>query len=148
MAAIGDVNSDGVPDLAVGTKNRGADDGALFILFLLRDGGVSSYTELDRGNVPNPWPAGGTCGDGVSGVGSATGGGLDAAAGPDVAVGCWNVSSGTGAVWLLFLSTSGGAVSSASIASTSLGVSDVLAAGRMGLGLSTFPQDLKSRRFP
>ena len=45
MAAIGDLNGDGVPDLAVGARNDddgGTDKGAVYVLFMNTDGTVMS----------------------------------------------------------------------------------------------------------
>eukprot|EP01046_Picozoa_sp_COSAG06_P053626 COSAG06_NODE_9318_length_1930_cov_1.637357_1_plen_642_part_11 len=46
VAAIGDINADGHPDLAVGAPGSDEGRGAVFILFLLEDGSVDSHIKI------------------------------------------------------------------------------------------------------
>ncbi len=53
LAAIGDLDLDGIPDLAAGTfdDTGGADSGAIYILFLNRDGTVKSQQKIIPGQA-------------------------------------------------------------------------------------------------
>ncbi len=47
LAVIDDLNNDGIPELAVGAREYGpSEHGAVFILFLNRDGTLKKYTEI------------------------------------------------------------------------------------------------------
>jgi hypothetical protein len=114
LDAPGDIDGDGVPDLAIGASPdavNGPWTGAVWILFLARDGTVRSHTRISEG-------AGGFAGtladhtrfgQSTAGLGDVDGDGI-----PDLAVGATgdrdgagfnmgpgNDSGGYGAVWLL-----------------------------------------------
>jgi hypothetical protein len=106
LAALGDVNGDAVPDLAVGARaddDGGTDRGALWLLFLASDGTVSGHGKLSstQGGLS------GLLDDGdFFGVAIAPLGDLDGDGQRDLAVGANLDSDGGaphGAVWVLFL---------------------------------------------
>ena len=111
VGSLGDVDGDGIGDAVVGAHNAdGAgfgDEGAVWILFLNRDGTVRSHVKISEG-------LGGFSGDlhmndafghGCAGIGDLDGDGV-----PDLAVGARGddeVANFGGAVWILFLRSTG-----------------------------------------
>ena len=110
VAAIGDVDGDGITDLAVGAPNDddGSDNaGAVWILFMGDDGRVASWQKISAsaGGFNGTLSAADHFGSAVAGIGD-----LDNDGTPDIAVGApQDDESGTdrGAVWILFLNDSG-----------------------------------------
>ena len=111
VTSIGDVNGDGVTDLAVGAPNSddGADDaGAVWILFMSADGQrVDSQRKIanDSGSFREKLRSGDLFGSAVAGIGDLDGDGI-----PDLAVGAPGFDDekdNQGAVWILFLNTDG-----------------------------------------
>ena len=110
LDALGDVDGDGVIDLAVGAREAddgGIDTGAVFILFLNRDGSVRAWQRISAtsGQLVGPLDPGSTFGSAVSGLGD-----LDSDGVPDIAVGApYDTDGGlrAGAVWMLFLNPDG-----------------------------------------
>jgi len=133
---IGDLNGDGINDLAVGavnddTKSNGSsgganwDAGAVHILFLKRDGTLARDTEVINDFTTNG-PAlatGDAFGMGVANIGDLDGNGKN-----DIAVGAMlndQTSSNSGAVHILFLAYTGDAITGTfSLAKTTEQIND------------------------
>jgi hypothetical protein len=103
LAALGDLNGDGVGDLAVGaswTKDGGRLRGAVWILFLNRDGTVASETKISQtqGGFTGTLADGGYFGARVANVGDLDGDGV-----PELAV----TSGRPSRIWILFLKPDG-----------------------------------------
>lgn len=110
LANIGDLNNDGVTDLAVGMPNDddgGTDRGAVWILFMNSDGTVSASQKIssEKGNLEHHPEDGDQFGSAVSAIGDLDGDGVT-----DLAVGVRGVDDGgtdRGAVWILFMKSDG-----------------------------------------
>jgi len=107
VTAIGDVNGDGITDLAVGAPNSddGFDNaGAVWILFMKMDGKVESRQKISSngGSFGNNLKADDQFGAAVAGIGD-----LDKDGIPDLAVGAPGTSAGKGVIWVLFLDAGG-----------------------------------------
>ncbi|HHH43981.1 MAG TPA: hypothetical protein ENK49_07580 [Gammaproteobacteria bacterium] len=110
VADIGDVNGDGIRDLAVGAPNDddGSDNaGAVWILMMQSNGRVGSWQKISRkaGGFNGNLNANDHFGAAVAGIGDLDNDGI-----PDIAVGApENDENGSdrGAVWVLFLDSSG-----------------------------------------
>ncbi len=110
VADIGDVNGDGIPDLAVGTPNNddGADNaGAIWILFMRVDGKVETWQKISRksGGFDGNLDADDHFGAAITGIGDLDNNGI-----PDLAVGVPGDDTGgedRGGVWILFLDAEG-----------------------------------------
>jgi len=110
VADIGDVNGDGIRDLAVGAPND--DDGsnnagAVWILMMQADGSVDSWQKIstDSGNFNGDLNANDHFGAAIAGIGD-----LDNDGVPDLAVGAPDADEGgtdRGAIWILFLDATG-----------------------------------------
>ncbi len=98
VANIGDLNGDGIADLAVGAYPYGT-YGSIWILFMNPDGSVKSEV-----NIPNPdsSPGGDNFGSSIENMGDIDGDGIT-----DIAVGAIGDRLDAGAVWILFLNTDG-----------------------------------------
>lgn len=110
VAGAGDLNGDGIPDLVVGSTgcdDGGTDRGAVYILFMNRDGTVQSQQKISStaGNFSGPLADNDHFGSAVAGAGD-----LDADGIPDIIVGASGDDSGgtnRGAVWVLFMNRDG-----------------------------------------
>jgi hypothetical protein len=110
VADIGDVNGDGIPDLAVGAPNAddGSDNaGAVWILFMRVDGRVETWQKIstNAGGFDGNLDADDHFGAALAGIGDLDNNGI-----PDLAVGVPgddNGGSDRGGVWILFLDAEG-----------------------------------------
>jgi hypothetical protein len=100
---IGDLDDDGVADLAIGAIGTADDPGAVYILFLSPDGSVRSVRSLlpDSGGFP-PLGAGARFGSGIAGIGD-----IDANGVSDLVIGAFGVAGDTGAAWVVRLEADG-----------------------------------------
>jgi uncharacterized delta-60 repeat protein len=119
IATLGDLNGDGVTDIAVGAFNDdtgGQDRGAVHVLFLNTDGTVKSFMKIASGLNGCPILANGDLfGIGIAALGDLNGDGVT-----DIAVGAFNDDTGgqdRGAAHILFLNSDGSVKSSMKIGS-------------------------------
>ena len=108
VTSLGDINADGVPDLAVGAifdDDGGSDRGAVWVLFLNNDGTVQSHQKISatEGGFTGTLDQFDRFGNSVGSLGDLDGDGLG-----DLAVGAVGDDDGGagashGAVWVLFL---------------------------------------------
>ncbi|MEM9023009.1 MAG: VCBS repeat-containing protein, partial [Bacteroidota bacterium] len=140
LAGIGDVNNDGVPDLAVGAvfdDDGGLNRGAVWILFMNANGTVQAHQKISgtQGNFTGTLDAFDTFGSSVSDLGDLNGDGV-----PDIAVGAERDDDGGldhGAIWILFLNANGTVNSHQKISDTQGGFTGVLdLADGFGRGLA------------
>ncbi len=124
---IGDLDSNGVADIAIGAPGDdegGTDRGAVYILFLNSSGGVINYSKISNTTL------GGILGNGDRfGTSLATVGDLDGDGIPDIAVGASHTDDGgadRGAVYILFLNDDGTVKGQQKISQTSGGFSHTL----------------------
>ena len=110
ISSLGDVDGDGVNDVAVGAsgnRDNGVFTGAVWILFLNNDGTVKGHQKISHtdGNLGSPLDSQDRFGTSVSGLGD-----LDNDGVPDLAVGAPgddDAGSDRGAIWILFLNSDG-----------------------------------------
>ncbi|PCH99135.1 MAG: hypothetical protein COB85_00675, partial [Bacteroidetes bacterium] len=132
IANIGDLDGDGVDDLAVGAQydgDGGTWHGAVWILFMNTDGTVKSQQKISdtQGNFTGTFTSTCTFGSGIAPLGD-----LDGDSVPDIAVGARRDNDGgtrRGAIWILFLNTDGTVKSYQKISSTQGNFSGGLANG-------------------
>jgi hypothetical protein len=138
VAALGDLDGDGIEDLAVGApddedgtafEETGLDVGAVWVLFLAADGTVRSHQKIDRtlgGFTAELAPHTGF-GAALAPLGDLDGDGIT-----ELAVGAPNdrdggsESDGRGAVWILFLARDGTVRTQRKISATQGGFSGLL----------------------
>ena len=107
VSNIGDLDSDGVQDLAVGAPfddDDGDDRGAAWILFMDDDGSVDTESKIsgDEGGFGGDLDDGDLFGSGLAGIGDLNGDGTF-----DLAAGAPKHDDNRGAVWVLFLNAQG-----------------------------------------
>ncbi|MCH8153535.1 MAG: FG-GAP repeat protein [Planctomycetes bacterium] len=129
VAALGDLDGDGVGDLGVGAffdDDGGGNRGAVWILFLNANGTVKSHQKISdtEGGFTGTLNDGDQFGVSVASLGDLNGGGTN-----DLAVGAiWDDDGGNnrGAVWVLFLNPDGTVKSHQKISSTEGGFTGTL----------------------
>jgi gliding motility-associated-like protein len=123
VRGIGDINHDGVPDMAVGSNGdaTGSRKGAVYIMLMKRNGKVDKCERLYDGKGMK-----GLLHEGdLFGVSLAPIGDLDQDGVPDIAAGSWAVDNDNrGALWILFLNSDGTLKKSSIIASGKGGFKD------------------------
>lgn len=111
IAAMGDLDNDGVTDLVVGAPGDDdgldSENGALWFLFMNSDNTVKSTSKVSNagGGMPNQIPGYSNFGSAVANIGDLNGDGV-----PDLAVGAPRDDDGgfnRGAVWIVFLNSTG-----------------------------------------
>jgi len=129
LAPLGDLDGDGVGDLAVGAfldDDGGSDRGAVHVLFLAADGTVAHQTKISAtaGGFGGALDANDWFGWSVASLGDLDGDGLG-----ELAVGAYQDDDGgpeRGAVWVLFLNADGTVRSEQKISDTAGGFTGVL----------------------
>ncbi|MCP5029751.1 MAG: CSLREA domain-containing protein, partial [Actinomycetia bacterium] len=143
VASIGDVDGDGIVDVAVGAygdDDGGADRGAVYVLLLNADGTVKAEQKISSttGGLTGPLDNSDGFGKSVAGVGDVDGDGI-----ADIAVGAYRDGDGgtyRGAVYVLFLNADGTVKAEQKISSVSGGLtgpldnSDYFGASVAGIG--------------
>ena len=110
VTSIGDLNGDGINDIAVGANgddDGGSDKGAVWILFLNADGTVKSHQKISdtQGGFTGLLNFNDVFGSSITSIGDLDGDGIN-----DIAVGTYGDDGGgsdRGAVWILFLNADG-----------------------------------------
>jgi FG-GAP repeat/Calx-beta domain len=110
VTSIGDLNNDGITDLAVGAPedDDGYDTaGAIWILFMNSNGTVNYHQKISNldGGLSGLLHAGDLFGISATSIGDLNNDGI-----PDLAVGAWGDDDGDynrGAVWVLFMNSNG-----------------------------------------
>jgi gliding motility-associated-like protein len=116
VAGLGDVNLDGIPDLAIGGHRSDVgsfDSGVVFVVFLTNTGGVKGNTRISTG-LANFNDTAKLLGVGLVGISDYNGDGI-----PDMAVGGDDTGANTGAIWYLMLNSNGTVKSSHKVSSQS-----------------------------
>jgi hypothetical protein len=129
VASIGDLEFDGVTDLAVGAPlddDGGTDRGAVWILFMNDDGTVDIEQKISdsEGNLPAGLDDSDRFGSAVAGLGDLNGDSI-----LDIAVGApLDDDGGTdrGAVWILFMNADGTVLATQKISDSSGGFNNIL----------------------
>jgi hypothetical protein len=133
LASLGDLDGDGIGDLAVGAPlddDGGLGRGAVWVLFLNTDGTVKSHQKISstEGSFTGTLDDGDVFGASVASLGDLDGDGVG-----DLAVGTSGDDDGgdppyaeRGAVWILFLDTDGTVKSHQKISDTEGGFSGIL----------------------
>jgi hypothetical protein len=132
IASLGDLDGNGVAELAVGARGDdagGPDRGAVWILFLNPNGTVSAHQKISdtQGGFDGGLADGDAFGSSVAAVGDLDGDGIT-----ELAVGATFDDDGavsSGAVWILFLHANGTVRSAQKISATAGGFSGDLDAG-------------------
>ncbi|MCB1760587.1 MAG: DUF4347 domain-containing protein, partial [Gammaproteobacteria bacterium] len=140
LAGIGDIDGDGINDIAVGANyddDGGNDRGAVYILFLNSDGTVRAEQKISAsaGGMSDPLSDNDKFGRALAGIGDIDGDGIN-----DIAVGVETDDDGGtnhGAVYLLMLNADGTVKSEQKISDGSGGLTAVLDDGdRFGVSVA------------
>ncbi len=129
VASLGDLDGDGVPDIAVGShtdNDGGTTRGAVYVLFLNTDGTVKAHQKISStsGGFAGPLEDDDRFGSAVESLGDLDGDGVG-----DLAVAApYDSSAGTrrGAIWILFLDADGTVKGQQKISGTSGGFTGAL----------------------
>jgi hypothetical protein len=141
IAGLGDLDGDGVEDIAVGADgddDGGGNTGAVWILFLNADMTVKAHAKISGtlGGMAGPLGPGNLFGNSLAALGD-----LDDDGVADLGVGAPRDNDGgakTGAVWILFLNTDGSVKADQKISALAGGLAGVLGAGvRFGEALTS-----------
>ena len=132
VANIGDLDNDGVTDIAVGAhrdNDGGSDRGAVWILFMNTDGTVKAHQKISdtQGNFMGILDDEDNFGRSVVMIGDLDKDGIN-----DIAVGAnWDDDGGDakGAIWILFMNTDGTVKTNQKISDTAGNFSGILADG-------------------
>ena len=130
VAAIGDLDGDGIIDIAVGTeldKDGGTNRGAVYILMLNANGTVKAEQKISstQGGLTGPLLDNDRFGNAVAGIGDIDGDGI-----PDIIVGAYRDSDGgtaRGAAYVLMLNANGTVKDEQKISSTQGGLTGPIA---------------------
>lgn len=140
LASLGDLDGDGVDDLAVGARRSddgGTNRGSVWVLFMNADGTVRAHQKISQteGGFTGVLGNGDSFGNAVAALGDLDGDGV-----PDLAVGALysnDPGNNRGAVWILFLNTDGTVKASQKISQTQGGFTGQLDNGdHFGTGLA------------
>ena len=112
LAGVGDLDRDGVPDIAAGAQGDDAGGngrGAVHLLFMNSDGTVKRTAEINSSTANGPSLSDGDAfGSSVAGVGDLDRDGVpDVAAGAEMDDGAGGASTNSGAVHIMFLNSDG-----------------------------------------
>lgn len=124
VAALGDIDGDGVVDLAVGAPlddDGGNGNGAVWLLFMNPNGTVKDEKKL---STASGGLLGQLSGNGNFGVSSAALGDFDGNGVADLVVGAWATDDGdneSGSIWILLLNSSGAVIGGQKISQTTGG---------------------------
>jgi hypothetical protein len=137
LANLGDINGDGITDIAVGAPEyteNGKKTGITMVLFLEETGAVKTDTSLGEnlGGFPSSLAVGVRFGSSVAGIGDVNKDGI-----PDIAIGAsddGNNPTGTGATWVLLLNTAGVVTNSVNVYNNAGGFSAGLLAADDAFG--------------
>jgi hypothetical protein len=131
-SSIGDLDGDGVTDLAVGANLDAGFKGALYILFLNRDGTAKAIQKITDGSGGAVLPDSAQFGVSVTPVGDLDGDGVT-----DLAVGANGENNRRGAVYVLFMNGNGTVKNSQRIASGVGGGPTLTSGDYFGFGLAS-----------
>ncbi|HZY80014.1 MAG TPA: FG-GAP-like repeat-containing protein, partial [Cyclobacteriaceae bacterium] len=118
VAGLGDVDKDGVPDLAIGGHRSDVnfeDSGAVFVVFLNADGTTKGNTRISSGHANFNDATASFLGVAIAGIGDFDGDGVR-----DMVVGGDDSFANKGTIWYMLLKTDGTVKSYQKISSTSL----------------------------
>lgn len=103
IANIGDLDNDGVTDIAVGAQGSGAIIGTVWILFMNTDGTVKNEKVIDNSAMNGTLSMGAFFGGGIAGnLGDLDGDGVE-----DIVIGAAGQNDHNGSVFITFLRTDG-----------------------------------------
>jgi hypothetical protein len=140
VEAIGDVDGDGIEDMAVGAPwddDGGNDYGAVYILFMNRDRSVKSQQKISatQGGFTGTMSPGDRFGEDIASLSDFDNDGV-----PDIAIGAnLDKDGGTnsGAIWILCLNSNGTVKSYQKISASQGGLVGLTASRQFGYGLTS-----------